>query len=213
MMIDLSAVLFPTSEMPYAITPASPVSIDVADQFIVERVVTLAFLHKYWEAGLEFVVHNVRRIDGGRLSDGCWKSHSSPALPESIFCTLDIQYPAESCEAVIHEASHLALYRLEKISPLQTSEMRTYRHAWKPDLRDARGALLAAHAFLNVSDFYLHLSRFREYSHSYSEAVETLNNVKHVITQLKGGENLSGMGRVVSLSLEEQYLKLTGEIA
>lgn len=211
MMLDISEALFPTTNSRNTLPRLEPLASEDDDNFGVEKILILAFLQKYWEPGLFFVADNVRRIDVCRLSENHWKSSSSPDSPNTIFCTLDLRYPAESCETLIHEASHLALYRLENITPLQTSKARVYRHAWKPDFREARGALLAAHAFLNVSDFYIHLSKTKEYSDFYFDALDILKSVGSVIDQLRSSENLSCLGRIVASTLEERFLKLTGE--
>lgn len=213
MLIDLPEILFPSkTQVALANCERDTQKEDGdLDELVMAKIVALAYLQKNWPEGLVFVSRFTKRIAAIPLHGNHWISSSCASEPDTIHCTLDYRYPAESGEGLIHEASHLALYRLEGISSLQLSKERMYRHPWKPDLREARGALLAAHAFLNISEWYLRLAVITSEQQFVNEAEKTLEGVDGVLSQLRFGQNLSQLGIIISSILSERFLQLEGK--
>lgn len=213
MLIDLSALLFPSGEV--STRPNRFHDTQYEESCIEElefaKILALAFLQTNWLAGLGFVTRFTKKIEVMALSQNHWLSSSSASEPCTIKCTVDARYLAESVEGLIHEASHLAIYRLERFSSLQMSKERVYSHPWKRDLREARGALLAAHAFLNVSEWYLRLAARAGSMQFADEAQRMLQGVAGVLAQLESGRNLSTLGNVICTALSERFCQLTKE--
>lgn len=162
-------------------------------------VAAIALMQRVWPESLGFVHALANRIMTRSPRNGVWTSSSSPHAPHEIVCSICLSDLPQSVETIIHEASHLAIYRFEALSPLQCDSTARYAHPWRPDLRPARGALLAAHAFVNVAGWYVKLD---EHSGAWTagyreEARKTLAGVNFALLQLESGSDLTPLGRVI----------------
>lgn len=85
-------------------------------------------------------------------------SFSEPHFPFSIFISTPQERIANDAlrvaEAIVHEAMHLQLTLIDKISPLTISTSKTYFSPWKKTHRKAEGVLQALYVFRVIEQFF-----------------------------------------------------------
>jgi HEXXH motif-containing protein len=162
-------------------------------------ILSLSLMKFAWSESVGYVAAVTKEIFPLALVNNRWLSASCAEYPCAILVTLNENFLASSAETIIHEASHLALYRVESLGRLTASATEKYRHPWKLALRPARGALFAAHAFLNVAHLYLKLSETaRANQQTYlNEGLTNLQSVDKVVLQLETWDDLTYSGRLV----------------
>lgn len=91
-------------------------------------------------------------------ADNCDISFSDPAVPFSIFVSIPRKDSRTAslrlAEAIIHEAMHLQLSLLERITPVAFGDTAKYYSPWKRSNRKASGVLHALYVF-TVIDAWL----------------------------------------------------------
>ena len=90
-------------------------------------------------------------------------SFSEPHIPFSIFISSPRQNNEVNvlrvAEAIIHEAMHLQLTLIEKVTPLVASAVSQYYSPWRNDLRNIGGMLHALYVFRVIECFFQDLVR------------------------------------------------------
>ncbi len=174
---------------------------------------TLNCLAKVWPDGLGFVAAVAKKIFPFHQYGDRWVSATSANQPTVIAATLDVANLPESVETIIHESSHLALFRIEQLSGFQTNETPKYRHPWRQELRPARGALLAAHAFSNVVELCFRMSRHYSRSVFHDRAVEMSNSISEITASLLSQDDLTFIGREISSLIHQRVVDLGEQYA
>jgi HEXXH motif-containing protein len=102
------------------------------------------------------LVRAIHVIDPG--DDDYDISFSEPHIPFSIFVSVprgsDITNPLRVAEAIVHEAMHLQLTLIERVTPLVVESDSKYLSPWRQELRMAGGVLHGLYVF-KVIDAYL----------------------------------------------------------
>ena len=85
-------------------------------------------------------------------------SYSLPNIPFSIFVSLPVlRQPNDYlrvAEGVLHEAMHLQLSLIEKITPLVQDKNDRYYSPWKHETRNIQGILHGLYVFKIIQQFY-----------------------------------------------------------
>jgi HEXXH motif-containing protein len=119
------------------------------------------------------LVRSVHVIDAG--DDNYDVSFSDPSIPFSIF----VSVPAGSvhagalrvAESVVHEAMHLQLTLVERLTPLVGESRGKYYSPWRGEYREARGVLHALFVFRVIDTFLMKLQEGRSPNEDYADYV------------------------------------------
>ncbi|BCT69464.1 HEXXH motif-containing putative peptide modification protein [Nitrosospira sp. NRS527] len=124
-------------------------------QCLKESVDLLASVPTLYEtvANLVRCVHILRPED-----DHFDVSYSLPNIPFSIFISVPSKRMANDAirvaEAILHEAMHLQLTLIERITPMVEETDETYFSPWKNEVRHPRGILHALYVFTVINLFF-----------------------------------------------------------
>jgi len=95
-------------------------------------------------------------------------SYSLPNIPFSIFVSVPaIRVNNDSmrvAEGILHEAMHLQLSLIEKITPLVIQDSALFYSPWKGEHRNAQGIIHALYVFRAVQAFYKKQSKSMEFA-------------------------------------------------
>ncbi len=167
------------------------------------------FIEIVWPDALLYIGYLCKNITVLPLNGQRWINWSSPKEPNTVTVTISLSDFATSSETLIHEASHLAFYKIETLANVFLSGAKsTYRHYWKPGNRPPRGAMLAAHAFLNVALFYEYLAKLnpQRYKQYAVESCILKERVKKVLLQFDDKNDLTPFGEMVLSDLRQKSI-------
>ncbi|HEV2912606.1 MAG TPA: HEXXH motif-containing putative peptide modification protein [Pyrinomonadaceae bacterium] len=88
-------------------------------------------------------------------------SFSEPHIPFSIFVSVPLKRQRNDAlrvaESIVHEAMHLQLTLVERITPLIKHSDKTYYSPWREEYRPIQGVLHASYVFRVIDEFLAHL--------------------------------------------------------
>jgi hypothetical protein len=88
-------------------------------------------------------------------------SFSEPRIPFSIFVSIPKKRISgdtiRGAEGIVHEAMHLLLSLVERLSPLVTCNNKAFYSPWKREKRNSTGIVHALYVFKAISEFYREL--------------------------------------------------------
>lgn len=133
------------------------------------------------------VVHLLKSVEGDEYD----VSFSEPHLPFSIFVSAPSRRMSADhlrlAEAIVHEAMHLHLSLVEKITPMVINSDHQYYSPWKADYRPMRGVMHAIYVFRVLDHFFQRLmaqaslfpTERRHLESRVREIAEQVSEVKH----------------------------------
>jgi hypothetical protein len=142
-------------------------------------------LIKYVPSLLDSIFALVRSLHLIKLEDDEYDiSFSEPHIPFSIFVSIpkariENDY-LRVAEAIIHEAMHLQLTLIEKITPLVVNSNDKYYSPWKEEYRTIEGVLHALYVFGTFDSF---LEKLLDYASLSSSERNYLVNRRRLISQ------------------------------
>lgn len=164
-----SLVTFPVESLPNEIQDLfTPLLLRFATKDAISKSDILRILEsaigRFWNAypgiaaSLRSLVWSVHILEAE--SDDYDVSHSSPAIPFSIFISVPQVWRPDACrrvfEAIVHETMHLQLSLIERVVPLlrpDDTDRLTYS-PWKREYRQAGGILHALYVFRVIERFW-----------------------------------------------------------